>query len=100
MSLKLRTMGRAFRKKSTTNVFRRLYRLEKSRTTPGHGLGLSLVSAIVLLHDGTIELGDNKPGLSVTVTFAEMVASQVGDHSASQSATRTPRLDRRSPLSF
>jgi signal transduction histidine kinase len=92
--------GPGIPKEEHTNVFRRLYRLEKSRTTPGHGLGLSLVSAIVLLHDGTIELGDNKPGLSVTVTFAEMVGSQLGNHSGSQSGTRTRRLDRRSPISF
>ncbi|MBL7309704.1 sensor histidine kinase, partial [Escherichia coli] len=28
------------------NVLRRFYRLERSRTTPGNGLGLSLVAAI------------------------------------------------------
>lgn len=54
-------------------VFRRLYRLEKSRTTPGHGLGLSLVAAIASLHEGTIELSDNAPGLTVAVTFPEIV---------------------------
>ncbi len=32
------------------NVFRRLYRLERERTTPGSGLGLSLVAAIAELH--------------------------------------------------
>jgi signal transduction histidine kinase len=63
--------GPGIPKEEHCNVFRRLYRLEKSRTTPGHGLGLSLVSAIVLLHDGTIQLGDNKPGLTVTITFAD-----------------------------
>ena len=31
-------------------VFRRFYRLEDSRTTPGNGLGLSLVAAVVDLH--------------------------------------------------
>lgn len=50
-------------------VFRRLYRLDKSRTTPGSGLGLSLVAAIVDLHDAKITLGDNAPGLSVTIEF-------------------------------
>lgn len=50
-------------------VFRRLYRLEKSRTTPGNGLGLSLVSAIAGLHDAKIELSDNAPGLNVSVKF-------------------------------
>ena len=51
------------------NVFRRLYRLEKSRTTPGSGLGLSLVAAIAELHEATIVLSDNHPGLIVTMRF-------------------------------
>ncbi len=50
-------------------VFRRLYRLESSRTTPGSGLGLSLVRAIADLHDARIELGDNGPGLRVAIRF-------------------------------
>ena len=51
-------------------VFERLYRLEASRTTKGSGLGLSLVKAVVELHDGEIQLTDNKPGLCATVRFA------------------------------
>ena len=51
-------------------VFRRLYRLEKSRTSPGTGLGLSLVKAIADLHDADIELSDNGPGLRVDVKFS------------------------------
>lgn len=50
-------------------VFRRFYRLERSRTTPGSGLGLSTVAAIVELHHAAIELLDNKPGLRVVVRF-------------------------------
>ncbi|ASJ71160.1 sensor histidine kinase [Granulosicoccus antarcticus] len=50
-------------------VFQRLYRLERSRTTTGTGLGLSLVKAIADLHCGTVSLADNKPGLAVTVRF-------------------------------
>ncbi len=50
-------------------VFQRLYRLERSRTTRGTGLGLSLVKAISDLHCGTISLDDNNPGLAVTVRF-------------------------------
>lgn len=46
-------------------VFRRLYRLEKSRTSPGTGLGLSLVRAIVDLHGGEIRIEDAGPGLRV-----------------------------------
>jgi signal transduction histidine kinase len=50
-------------------IFRRFFRLEKSRTTPGHGLGLSIVSAIAELHDAQITLSDNGPGLRVGITF-------------------------------
>jgi signal transduction histidine kinase len=53
-------------------VFQRLYRLEKSRSRPGSGLGLSLVAAIVELHGAKIELSDNRPGLCVTITFPRL----------------------------
>jgi signal transduction histidine kinase len=51
-------------------VLRRLYRLERSRTTPGNGLGLALVSAIASLHEAELSLSDNQPGLRVTLCFA------------------------------
>jgi signal transduction histidine kinase len=47
------------------HVFRRFYRLERSRCTPGNGLGLSLVAAVARLHDARIRLTDNAPGLRV-----------------------------------
>jgi signal transduction histidine kinase len=50
-------------------VFRRLYRLDKSRTTSGSGLGLSLVKAIADLHSGQVALRDNQPGLRVEVSL-------------------------------
>ena len=50
-------------------VLRRFYRLERARTRPGSGLGLSLVAAIVQYHEATMTLDDNQPGLSVVVTF-------------------------------
>ena len=48
-------------------VLQRFVRLEKSRSRPGSGLGLSLVAAVARLHHGTLELGDGKPGLVVTI---------------------------------
>lgn len=50
-------------------VLRRLYRLEQSRTTPGHGLGLSLVAAVAALHGAELTLSDNAPGLLVSLRF-------------------------------
>jgi signal transduction histidine kinase len=48
-------------------ALQRFVRLEKSRTQPGSGLGLSLVAAVARLHHGAIELGDGNPGLVVTL---------------------------------
>jgi signal transduction histidine kinase len=50
-------------------VLQRLYRLDRSRSTPGYGLGLSLVEAVAALHGAVLSLGDNTPGLSVTLRF-------------------------------
>lgn len=50
-------------------VFRRLYRLERSRTTDGSGLGLSLVAAIAALHGGQVRLEDNSPGVRAVATL-------------------------------
>jgi signal transduction histidine kinase len=51
-------------------VFKRFYRLEQSRYTPGNGLGLSLVSAVARLHGARIEMFDNSPGLQFKLWFA------------------------------
>ena len=51
------------------NVFKRFYRLERSRRTPGNGLGLSLVAAVARLHEAHIELFDNAPGLKIQLQF-------------------------------
>jgi signal transduction histidine kinase len=50
-------------------VFKRFYRLEQSRYTPGNGLGLSLVAAVARLHGADIALRDNAPGLIVELRF-------------------------------
>ncbi|MBZ9851012.1 HAMP domain-containing histidine kinase [Mesorhizobium sp. CA14] len=56
-------------------VFRRLYRLDASRTTPGSGLGLSLVKAVADLHGAAIMLEDRNPGLGVTVSFPSVASA-------------------------
>jgi len=55
-------------------VFQRFYRVGKSRSLPGNGLGLSLVSAVAEIHQGTIRLSDHFddpefPGLKVTISM-------------------------------
>jgi signal transduction histidine kinase len=52
-------------------IFHRFYRSEAARTSPGAGLGLSLVAAIAELHGLQCAASDNRPGLRVTLTTAE-----------------------------
>ena len=51
------------------SVFDRFVRLEPSRSTPGNGLGLSLVRAVARRHHGAVALADNRPGLRVRLEF-------------------------------
>ena len=50
-------------------AFDRFARLEPSRSTPGSGLGLSLVRAVARLHSGRVTLSDHSPGLEVALGF-------------------------------
>ncbi|MBN8912226.1 MAG: HAMP domain-containing protein [Rhizobiales bacterium] len=61
--------GPGIEEKDRDRALRRFVRLEKSRTQPGTGLGLSLVAAVARLHNGTVRLEDNAPGLRVVVTL-------------------------------
>jgi signal transduction histidine kinase len=47
----------------------RFVRLDPGRTSPGNGLGLSLVAAVARLHEAGLELDDAGPGLLVTLAF-------------------------------
>ena len=51
-------------------VFKRFTRLDNARSTPGNGLGLSLVKAVADLHGATVRLEDNYPGLKASLIFA------------------------------
>lgn len=50
-------------------IFDRFYRSEQSRNSPGTGLGLSLVHAVITLHDGVINVETTQPGLKIITTF-------------------------------
>jgi signal transduction histidine kinase len=53
-----------------SRILDRFVRLDNSRSQPGTGLGLPLVSAVARMHGAKLDLGDNAPGLRVTLLFA------------------------------
>ncbi|MGE5514353.1 MAG: ATP-binding protein [Bacteroidota bacterium] len=55
-------------------VLDRFVRLDATRTTPGNGLGLSLVKAVARLHGARLRLTDNAPGLRVHLLFPKVPA--------------------------
>jgi len=72
--LRVNDTGPGIPQSERAKVFRRFYRLERHRTTPGNGLGLALVKAVIDLHGASIELDDNAPGLCVRVRFRSFAA--------------------------
>jgi signal transduction histidine kinase len=67
--------GAGIPKHDRESVFDRFVRLEPSRSTPGNGLGLSLVRAVARLHGGAVALLDNDPGLKVRLVFPAAAAA-------------------------
>jgi signal transduction histidine kinase len=57
-----------------SRVVDRFVRLEQSRSLPGSGLGLSLVSAVARLHGGELKLEDNAPGLRARISLPRATA--------------------------
>ena len=70
--LEVRDRGPGIPERERAAVFDRFVRLEPSRSTPGNGLGLSLVRAVAHRHNGTVTLADNRPGLKVRLEFPEI----------------------------
>lgn len=50
-----------------SRAMERFFRAETARSTAGSGLGLALVSAVAQLHNGTLQLCDNNPGLRAII---------------------------------
>jgi hypothetical protein len=66
----------------------RFYRGESARSTPGSGLGLSLVLAVAQLHGGTFRLEDNRPGLRAILSLPLPEAAEVRQTASRQTASR------------
>ncbi len=65
--LKVIDNGNGIDAKDLPNIFDRFYRADKSRSTTGSGLGLSLARAIIQAHSGKISVTSNQTGTTFTV---------------------------------
>jgi signal transduction histidine kinase len=61
--------GPGVAKADRERIVQRFIRLEASRSTPGHGLGLNLVAAVARLHGGRLRFAANRPGLRAILEF-------------------------------
>ncbi len=77
------------------DVLRRFYRAEASRNTAGHGLGLSIVGAIVRLHDFRLTLRDAKDGTGAV--FVILARPHDECPSADKGGARVRSADARQP---
>lgn len=69
VQLSISDTGPGIPQEERSKVLQRFYRMDRSRITPGFGLGLSLVKAVADLHEATLELLDNSPGLCLQLRF-------------------------------
>ncbi|MFG6518880.1 ATP-binding protein [Sulfitobacter sp. 1A13368] len=68
-TLRISDNGPGIESEDRKRIFRRFFRGEKSRNSPGNGLGLALVKAICDLHGAEIIVSDNDPGTSFEIKF-------------------------------
>jgi signal transduction histidine kinase len=69
VSIAVQDDGPGIPSKERAKVITRFYRLDRSRSLPGNGLGLSIVAAISHLHFGTLTLEDAGPGLIARIVL-------------------------------
>ena len=68
-SIRVTDRGRGIPPAERERVTQRFYRMERSRTTPGSGLGLSLVLAVADRHGFTLLIDDAAPGCAIELIF-------------------------------
>jgi signal transduction histidine kinase len=61
--------GKGIPESDKDKIFNRLYRGEQNRNSSGAGLGLSLVRAVIKLHNGGIKVENLGPGLKIITSF-------------------------------
>jgi signal transduction histidine kinase len=72
-------------------ALQRFVRLEKSRSAPGSGLGLSLVAAVARLHGGSVRLEDNRPGLRAVLSLPAVHGGDWAEREAEPAGTASAR---------
>jgi signal transduction histidine kinase len=73
--LTVRDNGVGMTEAESARAFDRFWRAQKSRTTPGFGLGLPLVRQIVMAHHGQVSV-ESAVGVGTTVTLVFPVTQQ------------------------
>lgn len=68
--LKVTDTGIGIPEAERKDVLRRFYRSERSRHTPGNGLGLSMVAAVAHMHNMTLTIEDANPGCCICLTLS------------------------------
>lgn len=61
--------GPGIAEQDRARVLDRFVRLENAHSRPGSGLGLSLSAAVARLHNGSLRIEDNKPGLRAVLSL-------------------------------
>jgi signal transduction histidine kinase len=76
-TLRVSDTGPGIPAEDRARVLQRFTRLDRARSQPGNGLGLALVNAVTLQHHGRLTLGDNAPGLIVTLELPALTPPRV-----------------------
>ncbi|MFT8808397.1 ATP-binding protein [Gluconobacter sp.] len=67
LAITVADQGPGMSEEDLSRASERFFRAEAARNTPGVGLGLSVVQAVISLHGGSLELKAGHPGLSATL---------------------------------
>ncbi len=74
VSIEVRDDGSGIPPEERAKVITRFYRIDRSRSLPGNGLGLAIVTAISHLHGGSLTLEDAGPGLIARIVLPRAAA--------------------------
>jgi signal transduction histidine kinase len=69
ITISIADAGQGIAPENRERILQRFVRLDESRSKPGNGLGLSLVSSVMHLHNGSIALAGANPGLQINLTL-------------------------------